>query len=290
MAVSPTGQCRRLWRGITSSRRQTVIRDDRPGSGLDELGSGPAGPSGALGADPQLRRWSGGCVDAGGGGRGRRPPRSRRCATSWGLDRLDRAVLSALTRSFGGGPVGVSTLAVAGRPMPSGPAIFEGGAGRRAWAQLDRRSSDPSWSDHRRSGDHRPTWLDGLCRAGQRFSRVELVDGRGPSWIVEAATRAGRRAASCRTARPLRGSRGCRRAWEPGVTAADFGRGARERRQRIGRPRRRAASCRTARPLRGSRGCRRAWEPGVTAADFGRANDGCDAEAGSGPPFFHVKK
>ncbi|CFS21861.1 Holliday junction DNA helicase subunit RuvB [Mycobacterium tuberculosis] len=30
-----------------------------------------------------------------------------------GLDRLDRAVLSALTRSFGGGPVGVSTLAVA---------------------------------------------------------------------------------------------------------------------------------------------------------------------------------
>ncbi|MPY84902.1 MAG: Holliday junction branch migration DNA helicase RuvB [Actinophytocola sp.] len=31
----------------------------------------------------------------------------------WGLDRLDRAVLGALVRSFGGGPVGVSTLAVA---------------------------------------------------------------------------------------------------------------------------------------------------------------------------------
>jgi Holliday junction DNA helicase RuvB len=30
-----------------------------------------------------------------------------------GLDRLDRAVLSALIRSFSGGPVGVSTLAVA---------------------------------------------------------------------------------------------------------------------------------------------------------------------------------
>ena len=30
-----------------------------------------------------------------------------------GLDRLDRAVLSALVRTFGGGPVGVSTLAVA---------------------------------------------------------------------------------------------------------------------------------------------------------------------------------
>jgi Holliday junction DNA helicase RuvB len=30
-----------------------------------------------------------------------------------GLDRLDRAVLTVLTKSFGGGPVGVSTLAVA---------------------------------------------------------------------------------------------------------------------------------------------------------------------------------
>jgi Holliday junction DNA helicase RuvB len=30
-----------------------------------------------------------------------------------GLDRLDRAVLTALVRTFGGGPVGVSTLAVA---------------------------------------------------------------------------------------------------------------------------------------------------------------------------------
>jgi Holliday junction DNA helicase RuvB len=30
-----------------------------------------------------------------------------------GLDRLDRAVLAALVRSFGGGPVGISTLAVA---------------------------------------------------------------------------------------------------------------------------------------------------------------------------------
>ncbi len=31
----------------------------------------------------------------------------------FGLDRLDRAVLTALCRSFGGGPVGLSTLAVA---------------------------------------------------------------------------------------------------------------------------------------------------------------------------------
>ncbi|CAM3938205.1 Holliday junction branch migration DNA helicase RuvB [Smaragdicoccus niigatensis] len=36
-----------------------------------------------------------------------------------GLDRLDRAVLSALIRSFGGGPVGVSTLAVAVGEEPS---------------------------------------------------------------------------------------------------------------------------------------------------------------------------
>ena len=32
---------------------------------------------------------------------------------SLGLDRLDRAVLDALCRRFGGGPVGISTLAVA---------------------------------------------------------------------------------------------------------------------------------------------------------------------------------
>ena len=36
-----------------------------------------------------------------------------------GLDRLDRAVLSALVRSFSGGPVGVSTLAVAVGEEPS---------------------------------------------------------------------------------------------------------------------------------------------------------------------------
>ncbi|RVW07199.1 Holliday junction branch migration DNA helicase RuvB [Prescottella agglutinans] len=36
-----------------------------------------------------------------------------------GLDRLDRAVLGALVRSFGGGPVGVSTLAVAVGEEPS---------------------------------------------------------------------------------------------------------------------------------------------------------------------------
>ena len=34
-------------------------------------------------------------------------------STSAGLDRLDRGVLEALCRRFGGGPVGLSTLAVA---------------------------------------------------------------------------------------------------------------------------------------------------------------------------------
>src|SRR6202011_4674351 len=43
-----------------------------------------------------------------------------------GLDRLDRAVLSALTRSFGGGPVGVSTLAVAvGEKAPTVEEVCE---------------------------------------------------------------------------------------------------------------------------------------------------------------------
>ena len=35
-----------------------------------------------------------------------------------GLDRLDRAVLGALVKSFGGGPVGLSTLAIAVGEQP----------------------------------------------------------------------------------------------------------------------------------------------------------------------------
>ncbi len=42
---------------------------------------------------------------------GRRSRSTR--STRIGLDRLDRAVLDALLRRFGGGPVGLSTLAVA---------------------------------------------------------------------------------------------------------------------------------------------------------------------------------
>ena len=52
--------------------------------------------------------------------RGRPPgPRWRSTtSTSSGLDRLDKAVLGALCRSFGGGPVGLSTLAVAVGEQP----------------------------------------------------------------------------------------------------------------------------------------------------------------------------
>ena len=61
-----------------------------------------------------------------------------------GLDRLDRAVLTALIRSFGGGPVGVSTLAVAvGEEADDGRGGLRAvpGAGRddRAHAARPRR-------------------------------------------------------------------------------------------------------------------------------------------------------
>src|SRR6201999_3219847 len=47
-----------------------------------------------------------------------------------GLDRLDRAVLDAVVRRFGGGPVGLSTLAVVG----GGGAGCGAGAGGGGWA------------------------------------------------------------------------------------------------------------------------------------------------------------
>jgi len=43
----------------------------------------------------------------------RQKPTAGKIAAELGLDRLDRAVLDALIRLFGGGPVGLSTLAVA---------------------------------------------------------------------------------------------------------------------------------------------------------------------------------
>ncbi|EUA93617.1 holliday junction DNA helicase ruvB family protein [Mycobacterium ulcerans str. Harvey] len=64
-----------------------------------------------------------------------------------GLDRLDRAVLSALTRSFSGGPVGVSTLAVAvgRRPAP--------------WRRCVSRSwSVPAWSRALHAAGWPPHW------------------------------------------------------------------------------------------------------------------------------------
>jgi Holliday junction DNA helicase RuvB len=43
-----------------------------------------------------------------------------------GLDKVDRAVLGALCRSFGGGPVGLSTLAIAvGEPTETVEDVYE---------------------------------------------------------------------------------------------------------------------------------------------------------------------
>jgi preprotein translocase YajC subunit len=68
-----------------------------------------------------------------------------------GLDRLDRAVLGALVRSFGGGPVGVSTLAVAVGEEPGTveevcePYLVRAGmlarTPRGIWASLHRPTS-----------------------------------------------------------------------------------------------------------------------------------------------------
>lgn len=100
-----------------------------------------------------------------------------------GLDRLDRAVLSALTRGFGGGPVGVSTLAVAvGRkPPPS----------RRS---ASRFWCGPGWWRAPRGAGWRPrrpghTWVS--CRRPERAGWgnrgcSSSDPGRGlPSWRLE---------------------------------------------------------------------------------------------------------
>ena len=70
-------------------------------------------------ADRQPAAAPGPRLRAGPGGRHRSPGTIARAALAvydvdeLGLDRLDRAVLGALCRSFGGGPVGLTTLAVA---------------------------------------------------------------------------------------------------------------------------------------------------------------------------------
>ena len=102
-----------------------------------------------------------------------------------GLDRLDRAVLSALTRSFGGGPVGVSTLAVAvGEEADHGGRGVRAvsGAGRHGRAHAarpgrDPASLDPPGDDTAPAGQRAwPTWTlrvtDGLCVLGRRTTSV----------------------------------------------------------------------------------------------------------------------
>ena len=74
-----------------------------------------------------------------------------------GLDRLDRAVLDALCRRFGGGPVGVSTLAVAvGEEEVAEPFLVRNGllartprgrvATASAWEHLGLPSPQSAWS------------------------------------------------------------------------------------------------------------------------------------------------
>ncbi|MGH3946871.1 MAG: Holliday junction DNA helicase RuvB C-terminal domain-containing protein, partial [Pseudonocardiaceae bacterium] len=88
-----------------------------------------------------------------------------------GLDRLDRAVLTALVRTFGGGPVGVSTLAVAVGEEPATveevcePFLVR--AGMLARTPRGRVATAAAWRHLQleppadASGDRTPTLFDG---------------------------------------------------------------------------------------------------------------------------------
>ncbi len=132
-------------------RRRRARRDRRPGPGHAPHRQPAAAPG------PRLRR-----------GAGRRPHRPRggvatACAAfgvdERGLDKVDRAILSALCERFGGGPVGLKTLAIAvsepagdrrGRlravPHPAGPAHAHAPGPRRHAGRLaaPRASAPPS--------------------------------------------------------------------------------------------------------------------------------------------------
>ena len=66
-----------------------------------------------------------------------------------GLDRLDRAVLDAIVRRFGGGPIGLSTLAVAGSEQPETVETvaepFFDRAGLRARTPRGRVATPAAW-------------------------------------------------------------------------------------------------------------------------------------------------
>ena len=93
-----------------------------------------------------------------------------------GLDRLDRAVLSALTRSFGGGPVGVSTLAVAvGEEAATVEEVCEPflvRAGMVARTPRGRVATAQAWTH---LGMTPPAGVTGLSQPG--FSTSEETDG-----------------------------------------------------------------------------------------------------------------
>ena len=92
----------------THRRRRDRDRRAVPGHAADRQPA--AAPGARLRRGPGRRR----------GHRGDRPggPDASTTSTTLGLDRLDRAVLTALVDSFGGGPVGLSTLAVAVGEQP----------------------------------------------------------------------------------------------------------------------------------------------------------------------------
>ena len=87
-----------------------------------------------------------------------------------GLDRLDKAVLNALVRSFGGGPVGLSTLAVAVGEQPDTveevcePFLVR--AGLLARTPRGRVATAAAWRHLGLTPPDRLTFLERLPRAG----------------------------------------------------------------------------------------------------------------------------
>ncbi len=104
-----------------------------------------------------------------------------------GLDRLDRAVLSALVRTFGGGPVGVSTLAVAVGEQPDTveevcePFLVR--AGLLARTPRGRVATPSAW---RHLGLEPPdrAWFSGQITAGGRSSAARGI----PATMGDGAT------------------------------------------------------------------------------------------------------
>ena len=114
-----TSTRRPSWRCCCTARRGSSgvpITDGGRGGDRRPVPGHAADRQPAAAPGPRLRR--------GAGRRRGRPPRppGPRCSVydvdELGLDRLDRAVLTALVDSFGGGPVGLSTLAVAVGEQP----------------------------------------------------------------------------------------------------------------------------------------------------------------------------